>query len=197
MKVFFRLSDSRKYECSHVCQSWHNCVCLVFMNMCLRACECEVQAAAGLVHETKIRPLVDMYACVCLCVCVCVRQWVGGDRCPLCTAPAMEIHEESVLKCHPKLESPSFCVASKDRETVRKRERERCGVHGNSMDTCVARQIVSFPAFHDDKAISPTCIKCQNKVRIWKRKKNSGSNSLKWDKVRVTKQCSRKQTQRS
>lgn len=66
------------------------------MNMCLRACQCEERAAAGLLHATKIRSPV----------CVCVCQWVGADHCPLCAAPAMETRVESLLKCHPKLEGP-------------------------------------------------------------------------------------------
>lgn len=77
---------------------------------CLRSCECEVWAAAGLVHDTKIRltPLVDMYfmslagtVCVWVCVCMpaCVYAWWQH---PLDTAPAMEICMESLLKCHPR-----------------------------------------------------------------------------------------------
>lgn len=76
---------------------------------CLRSCECEVWAAAGLVHDTKIRLtlLVDMYCMslagtVCECACVCPPVCMRGDNIPLDTAPAMEICMESLLKCHPR-----------------------------------------------------------------------------------------------
>lgn len=86
--------------------SHYSAVTVLHAWTCLRSCQCEVWAAAGLGHETKIRltPLVDMdcmslAGTVCMGVCARLCECVG-DNVPLDTAPAMEIGMESLLKCH-------------------------------------------------------------------------------------------------
>lgn len=63
--------------------SHYSAVTVLHAWTCLRSCQCEVWAAAGWGHETKIRltPLVDM-DCMSLAGTVCVWVCVRGDNIP-------------------------------------------------------------------------------------------------------------------
>lgn len=85
--------------------SHYSTVTILHAWTCLRSCQCEVWAAAGLVHEDKIRltPLVDMY-CMSLvgtvCMSVCARLCVCVVTTSPWTQPLLWRSAWNLLKCH-------------------------------------------------------------------------------------------------